>query len=72
MRWFNFFSVSKRHDDGTVDGAWMQGHFGTIDSARKSAADTNEANSNRLDIVVSDVNVGTRPDLRHHYNVRPL
>ena len=38
-----------------VDGAWLQNHTGTLQTAIKAARDTEKANSNRIKVAVVDV-----------------
>jgi len=51
---FSLLSVHRTHPDGKIDGAWMQDHIGTLESARKRADDTSALNSN-MDIAVVPV-----------------
>ena len=48
---FTLINVS-HEKDGVVDGAWLQDHTGTIETATEEARETERANSNRITVAV--------------------
>ena len=52
---FSLVTVHRTNPDGTIDGAWLQDHVGTLDSAKQRALDTSAQNSNTPIAVVSSV-----------------
>lgn len=69
---FSLINVMKEHEDGSIDGYWIQDCIGSLEEAIKRAVTTNMANSNRLCIaVVSAVN-STVPILDYFTNLEKL
>lgn len=53
MSKYSLINVMKEKD-GLVSGYWIQDHHGTLETAKQLADDTNEVNSNKLNIAVVD------------------
>ena len=49
---YSLVNVWKRHDDGFVDGSWIQDSTGTLEKAFLKARRTEKANSGRISVAV--------------------
>lgn len=49
---YSLVNVQKTHEDGRVDGVWLQHYTGTFESAVEWAKATEQANSNRISVAV--------------------
>lgn len=49
--WYSLINVAKENN-GIIEGYWQQDHFGTLESAKKLAKETEEINSNKIKIAV--------------------
>lgn len=50
---FSLINVTKQTGN-LVDGAWLQNHIGTLETASKRARETEESNSNKIIVAVVD------------------
>ncbi len=71
MAKFSLIQISKTHDDGKVEGYWLQDHIGTLHSAIGVAVKTSMANSGLHIGVVEQVR-STVPALNHWKNLKRL
>jgi len=73
---FSLIIVQKAHSEGhasgTIDGSWVQDHIGTLESATQAAIQTEAANSNKIDVAVTDQRPGAVARLDRHCFCRRL
>ena len=70
---FSLINVSKEHDNNTIDGYWIQDCIvDNLEEAIDRASQTNEANSNRLNIAVVSSVDSTTPMLNYLTNFKKL
>lgn len=68
-RWFSLVTVSTEHAD-TIEGNWLQDHFGTMETARERAKATSDVNSGARIAVVEQL-TGPVPGLSYHRFLTP-
>lgn len=52
MATYSLLTVHHTNEDGTIDGAWLQDHIGTVASARARADATEATNSRSITVAV--------------------
>lgn len=70
---YSLFSVSKRHDNGTIDGNWMQNLTArTLDEMQEIAEATRKANSRRINMAIVDYFVVGGPDYGYKIGLKEV
>jgi hypothetical protein len=52
MHTYSLLTIHRTNADGTIDGAWLQDHIGTVESARSRADTTEAVNSHAISVAV--------------------
>lgn len=69
---FSLINVSTISKEGKVVGYWIQDHIGTLESAKQCALETEQANSNRITVVVTNQVNSSVPALNFWSNLQRL
>lgn len=63
---YSLLAVHRVHADGTVDGAWLQDHVGTLQSALEKTKNTSALNSGLQIAVVEKIGFCCLGDVLHY------
>ena len=58
MNTYTILTVRRIHENGMIDGGWLQDHIGTLETAKQRADATSALNSNTDIAVVEGVSFG--------------
>lgn len=58
--------------DGKISGYWIQGHIGTLVSAKQVASRTEKANSNKIAVGIVEAVSTTTPALHYFRDLKRL
>lgn len=69
---YSLINIQKEHENGTVEGYWIQDVVGTLEKAIGIAYQTYLANSKSIDIAIVEGISSTIPQLSYWTNLKPI
>lgn len=66
---FSLFHIYKE-ENSFIDGIWLQGHIGTLETAIQVVIDTEKANSNKINVAV--IEGDNFSQYNYYYNLKRL